>query len=147
VRELITHFRCRMDPLGLQHALRVLVDDFSERVGIKLEYVNHLSDLGLPLEHELQIFHIVREVLANIATHSGATRAGLQVEIREGRCIFTIEDNGAGISAAPLEGHYGLTIIRERAQRIGAEIEFESATGAGTRVRLSLPATKGNTIQ
>ena len=140
VRELITHFRCQMDPLGLQHALQVLVSEFGERSGVALEYSNRVPDPGLPLEHELQVFHIVREVLANIATHSGATHASMQVTRKGKRYMFTIEDNGTGISGVPLEGHYGLTIMRERAQRIGAEIEVESAEGHGTRVRLSLLA-------
>lgn len=141
VRELITHFRCQMDPLGLQHALQVLVNDFNERSGIKLIYANRVPDPCLPLEHELQIFHIVREVLANISTHSGATHARLQVVRKDGRYLFTIEDNGAGMSSnIPPDGHYGLTIIRERAQRIGAEIEVKSVAGSGTRVSLSFAA-------
>ncbi len=140
VRELITHFRCQMDPLGLQHALQVLVDEFGERSSIALEYSNRVPDPGLPLEHELQVFHIVREVLANIAVHSGATKARLLVKRRSGRYVFLIEDNGAGMSGVPQDGHYGLTIMRERAQRIGAEIEVESTEGLGTRVRLSIPA-------
>lgn len=142
VRELITHFRCQMDPLGLQHALQVLVDEFSERCGIALDYSNRVADPGLPLEHELQVFHIVREVLANIATHSGATHACMQVTRKGKRYVFTIEDNGAGIpSDTEFEGHYGLTIMRERAQRIGAEIEVDSEEGRGTRVRLSFSAS------
>lgn len=141
VRELITHFRCQMDPLGLQHALQVLVDEFGERTGIALEYSNRVVDPGLPLEHELQVFHIVREVLANIATHSGASHARMMVTRKGRRYIFTIEDNGEGMSSdAPREGHYGLTIMRERAQRIGAEITVESAAGRGTRVKLGFSA-------
>lgn len=141
VRELITHFRCQMDPLGLQHALQQLMDNFCERTGIALEYSNRVADPGLPLEHELQVFNIVREVLANIATHSGATRTSLQVSRQAGRYTIAIEDNGAGMSSmAEPEGHYGLTIMRERAQRIGAKIEVESTQGLGTRVRLSFPA-------
>lgn len=142
VRELITHFRCQMDPLGLQHALQVLVDEFSERSGIMLEYSNRVADPGLPLEHELQVFHIVREVLANIATHSGASHACMQVTRKGQRYVFTIEDNGGGFAGnAQPEGHYGLTIMRERAQRIGAEIEVDSEEGRGTRVRLSFSAS------
>ncbi len=141
VRELITHFRCQMDPLGLQHALQVLVDEFGERTGISLEYSNRVADAGLPLEHELQVFHIVREVLANIATHSRATQAHLVVSRRDGHYVFAIGDNGAGMPAdIPQDGHYGLTIMRERAQRIGAKIEVESAEGIGTQVRLMVPA-------
>ncbi len=145
VRELITHFRCQMDPLGLQHALHVLVGEFAERTGIRLDYTNQVVDPVIPMEHESQVFHIVREVLANIATHSGASRASLRVTRESGRYVFAIEDNGAGMSGTtPQEGHYGLTIMRERAQRIGAEIEVESASGLGTRVRLSLGASLPN---
>lgn len=141
VRELITHFRCKMDPLGLQHALQILVNEFGERTGIALEYSNRVSDPGLPLEHELQVYNIVREVLANIAAHSAATEARLLVSRKDGCYVVTIEDNGTGMSSvAEPEGHYGLTIMRERAHRIGAEITVESAEGSGTRVRLSLAA-------
>ncbi len=141
VRELITHFRCQMDPLGLRHALQVLAGEFTGRTGIEIEYAIGVVDFSMPLEHELQVFHIVREVLANIAAHSGASRASLIVLRTNGRYVFNIEDNGAGMpgNAMP-EGHYGLTIMRERARRIGAEIDVESAMGNGTRVRLSLAA-------
>lgn len=142
VRELITHFRCQMDPLGLRHALQELAGEFASRSGIEMEYTNPVTDFSMPLEHELQVFHIVREVLANIAAHSGASRASLNVSRIDGRYVFAIEDNGAGMTGTALpEGHYGLTIMRERARRIGAEIEVESAKGNGTRVRLSLAAS------
>ena len=140
VRELITHFRCQMDPLGLQHALQALVDEFHGRTGIALGYANWVTDLDLPLEHELQVFHVVHEALANIAMHSGATRARLTVGRNGGHYVFTIEDNGSGgCSSVPVEGHYGLMIMRERAQRIGGEIEVKSSDRGGTMVRLSFP--------
>ena len=140
VRELITHFRCRMDPLGLQHALQALADEYCARTGIALEYANWVADIDLPLEHELQVFYIVREALANIAAHSGATRAQLAVHRNDGRYVFTIEDNGGGgRRCAPVEGHYGLLIMRERALRIGGDIEVKSSEHLGTHVRLSFP--------
>ena len=140
VRELITHFRCKMDPLGLQHALQTLVNEFHERTGIALGYANWIADLDLPLEHELQIFHIVREALANVAAHSGATHAQLKVRRDGGYYVLTIEDNGSGgCNGVPIEGHYGLMIMRERAQRIGGEIEVRSFERLGTIVRLSFP--------
>lgn len=140
VRELITHFRSQMDPLGLQHALQILVGEFRERTGITLVYTNRVADLNLPLEHELQVFHIVREALANVATHSGATNASLDIRHSGEHYIFTVEDNGSGIyKCTSIDGHYGLLIMRERAQRIGGEIEIESSEETGTRVQLSLP--------
>ncbi|MBI5660425.1 MAG: GAF domain-containing protein [Nitrosomonadales bacterium] len=140
VRELITHFRSQMDPLGLQHALQALANEFCAHTGIALGYANWVADLDLPLEHELQVFHIVREALANIARHSGATRARLAVGRSGGHYVFTVEDNGSGgCICVPIEGHYGLMIMRERARRIGGEIEVKSSERTGTRVRLSFP--------
>jgi two-component system, NarL family, nitrate/nitrite sensor histidine kinase NarX len=140
VRELITHFRCQMDPLGLLHALQTLVAEFRERTDISLEFTNRVADLNLPLEHELQIFYIVREALTNISIHSGATDAKLNIRHSGDRYIFSIEDNGGGMyKCASIDGHYGLLIMRERAQRIGGEIQIDSIEDAGTRVQLILP--------
>lgn len=147
VRELVTHFRCQMDPDGLQCALQKLVKDFVARGNIALEYSNQVDHFDLPQEYELQIFLIVREALVNIATHSGATIARLGVVSSNGQYRLTIEDNGKGIDGgAPLEGHYGLVIMRERALRIGGVVEVESLEGQGTRVQLifSTPVVNPN---
>ena len=137
VRELVTHFRCQMDPKGLKYALQKLVNDFTARTSIALEYVNQVEALELPLEYELQIFLIVRESLVNIATHSGATIARLTVSCRDDHYQFCIEDNGDGVGdGVPPEGHYGLAIMRERALSIGGTVEVESRQGLGTRVQL-----------
>lgn len=143
VRELVTHFRCQMDTAGLQHALQKLARDFFERTDIPLEYVNRVAEMSLPLEHELQVFLIVREALVNIGSHSGATTANLTVDRSDGRYEIVVKDNGSGgCSNTPRAGHYGLTIMRERAARIGGEVQVESFEGLGTcvRLRFSIPA-------
>jgi len=141
VRELVTHFRCQMDPKGLKYALQKLVKNFTSRTNITLRYDNQLDNLELPKDYELQIFLIVRESLVNVATHSGATIAGLTVACNEGQYQFVVEDNGGGVgSGGPLEGHYGMEIMRERALRIGGEVEVTSPQGKGTRVQLTFCA-------
>ena len=140
VRELITDFRCSVDPAGLLHALQSLAEEFRHRNDIELEYINRVAHLELPLEYEIQVSHIVQEALANIATHSGATHARLVVDLSGNYYVFTIEDNGSGgCTFTPVEGHYGMKIMRERAQRIGGEIKVESTEGFGTRVQLFFP--------
>jgi len=145
VRELITDFRCSMDPSGLLHALQTLTEQFCHRNKIELEYLNRVSNLDLPLEYEIQVYHIVQEALANIATHSEATHARLIVEFSGNYYVFTVEDNGSGgCTFTPVEGHYGMVIMRERAQRIGGEIKMESSKGFGTRLQLSFPVPGSN---
>src|SRR4030067_630134 len=120
VRELITDFRCAMDPSGLLNALQTLTEQFCHRNEIALEYINRVAHLELPLEYEIQVFHIVQEALANIATHSGATPARLIVGFFDQECLSTIKDNGSGgCTLTPVESHYGMLIMRQRPQRIG----------------------------
>lgn len=139
-RELIADFRCELNPGGLQAALHDLTVEFRARNDIKLEYHNRLVDLELPLEHEIQTYHIVREALTNIARHSSASHARLFVDASFGYYVFTIEDNGGGARTfTPVEGHYGMMIMRERAHRIGGEIRVDSTSGLGTRVQLYFP--------
>ncbi|MDD2686180.1 MAG: histidine kinase [Gallionella sp.] len=140
-RDLISDFRCEFNPGGLFPALQTLVTQFRERNNIHLEYYNRLVDQELPLEHEIQTYHIVQEALTNIARHSGASHARLFVDANFGYYIFTIEDNGSGACTfTPVEGHYGVMIMRERAQRIGGEIKVASSAGLGTQVQLFFPA-------
>jgi signal transduction histidine kinase len=56
-----------------------------------------------------------------------------------------IRDDGRGISAAVLDagekpGHFGLMGMRERARKLGAQLEVWSKPGAGTEVELRVPA-------
>ncbi|MDD4959103.1 MAG: ATP-binding protein, partial [Gallionella sp.] len=140
VRHLIADFRCEINHGGLAAALQDLVSDFRKRNDIELEYHNHLVEFELPLEHEIQVYYIVREALTNIGRHSGASHARLFVDAEFGYYVFTIEDNGSGASTfKPIEGHYGVIIMRERAQRIGGEIRVKSAAGLGTKVQLFFP--------
>lgn len=138
VRALITGFRSEMDPAGLLHALQTLAAQFRRRHGIALDCQIRFADLDLPLEYEIQVFNIVREAFANIAKHSDASHARLIAERRCGYYVFAIEDNGVG-TFSQVEGHYGIVIMRERAQRIGGEIKLESTKGLGTCVQLFFP--------
>lgn len=149
LRELLTHFRNRMDPQGLLPALHKTVNAFYDKTGIVLDFVNHAPDLALPIEQELQVFHIVQEALANIGKHSRATRARLILAEQNGRYAITIENDGTGLTGGvpgsatgtkDEKRHHGMNIMRERARHLGGEIQFEDLAGQGTRVRLTFPS-------
>ena len=151
LRELLTHFRSRMDPEGLLHALQNIADDFHDRTGVFLDFTNHVPDLGLNVEQEVQVFHIVQEALANVGRHAHASRAQLILDRKDGRYEITIQDDGGGLlsrasrSAAGVRaqpGHFGMSIMQERARRLGGEITVGTTAGRGTVVRLSFPAAK-----
>ena len=151
LREVMTYFRTRMDPLGLLHALHGIGEGFFDRTGIELEIRNSAQNLNLTDEQEVQVFHIVQEALANIAKHSMARRAFVTIDKNSQRLEFLIEDDGLGmtepfvstiVTAATGLGasrHFGLEIMRGRALRLGGSIEVGRNEGGGTRVRLVVP--------
>ncbi|MFO1314241.1 MAG: histidine kinase [Burkholderiales bacterium] len=143
LRELITYYRSQMDPQGLLHALSETSERFLDRTGISLEFVNHVPDLKLPADREIEVFHIVQEALANISRHARATHARLTLECRSGDYVIVVEDDGVGLDPATDApdggGHYGIAIMRERARRLGGNVEIAATGRAGTRLELTFP--------
>jgi two-component system nitrate/nitrite sensor histidine kinase NarX len=150
LRSIITQLRTPMDPQGLVHALGASVEAFRRTTATELEFVNEIPDLKLSSEHEAQVFHLVQEALTNIARHAGADHARLCIsETASGLVEVLIEDDGAGLPPISDVGssHYGLEIMRERAGRIGGELEFGQRAGGGTCVRLIFPLPKTRSVQ
>jgi len=155
LRQLITQYRNRMDPLGLLHALAEMAERFPERTGIAIDYDNRIVDFNLSVDQEAQVFYIVQEALANIVRHSGASQARLALEQIDDHYQVIVEDNGKGgqgffVVANPLgsfeehprlQDHFGLTIMRERAQRLGGRIDVANLPAGGVRMRLSFPVS------
>ncbi len=146
LRELLTQFRSRMDPLGLVHALEEIVAAFYDRTGIRLDFENRIPDLNLTVDQEVQVFHIMQEALANVVRHSGAKQAKISLEMVGDSYGFTVEDDGRGVfvlGAQPeLRHHFGISIMRERAQRLGGTIELANRRQGGARLRLLVPVAK-----
>jgi len=148
LRELLANFRSRMDERGLIPAIEDTVMRFEEETGIASYFQNESGALSLETNQEIQVFRIIQEALANIRKHSDAHTARILLRrTGEGAYQLLIEDDGMGITpvATSHRGeHVGLTIMRERAERLGGSLQIESEPGEGTRILLSfstLPVT------
>lgn len=141
VRELLLNFRARLAEDDLLGALRSTVDKFRRQTGIDVELYAEGNGAPFPREQQLQVLFIVQEALSNIRKHAAATQVRLSLGDHQDFSL-SIEDNGVGFDAQALaqkgEGHVGLNIMRERAQRIGAELAISSSPGQGTKVLLRL---------
>lgn len=92
----------------------------------------------LPHDVEENIYRIAQEALANIVRHAQATRARLSLAFAYGQIILTIEDNGRGMDLAQPSAGFGLESMRQRAEKIGGNIDVVSSPGNGTRVKLTV---------
>ncbi|MDP4029568.1 MAG: type IV pili methyl-accepting chemotaxis transducer N-terminal domain-containing protein [Gallionella sp.] len=140
VRELLVHFRTRVGNADLKTAVRSALDKFEGQTGISATFSHRGTVPDMSPEHVLQAMHIVQESLSNVRKHARASRVDVEL-VCGGECTLDISDNGKGFDAAHDAGdtHVGLSIMRERAHRIGAGLVMESEPGQGTRVRLVLP--------
>lgn len=144
VRELLVHFRIRIDNADLETAVRNALEKFEGQTGIRVTFFQRGAVPELQPEYVLQIMHIVQESLSNIRKHAKASRIDVEL-VNDGECALSIRDDGIGFEAAHDAGdvHVGLSIMRERAHRIGAELTLESIAGQGTLVYLVLPHRSG----
>jgi ligand-binding sensor domain-containing protein/signal transduction histidine kinase len=96
-----------------------------------------------PVVHD-EIYFIGREALANAFRHSGASEIVVEIEYSASHLRVLIHDNGCGMDPQVLstgrDGHWGLSGMRERAERIGGKLKVLSMPSAGTEIHLSVPS-------
>ncbi len=138
LRELLTTFRLRISEADLGAALKTTVDEFSERSGIGITYNNQLGHCQPSPNAEIHIIQIVREALSNVIRHADATQACVTLSCdQEGVIELTVEDNGIGIDLqSDMMQHYGLPIMKERAEWLGGDLSVSEAKDGGTRIVL-----------
>jgi signal transduction histidine kinase/ligand-binding sensor domain-containing protein len=90
-----------------------------------------------------EVYRIGREAVANAFRHSNATKIEVVLEYAVHNLRVLVRDNSCGIDPQMLnsgrEGHWGLSGMRERAKRVGADLKVWSSANGGTEVGLSVP--------
>jgi len=113
----------------------------------KTEYRVIVNSVTRPLRPLIrdEVYRIGREAILNAFMHAHANRIEVEVEYASRHLRVLVRDDGRGIDPqvlhSGLEGHWGLVGIRERSERIGANLRLRSRIGAGTEVDLTVPAS------
>jgi signal transduction histidine kinase len=89
----------------------------------------------LPADVQVGLYRLCQEGLNNIAKHAGASRVDIQLQYDTGAVELRIRDDGRGFDPEQTPpGHYGLSMMRERATAIGATLTITSRPGQGTEI-------------
>lgn len=140
MRGLIAQLRpLELEGRSLREALDRWFPDYCRQNGLQGELHWRITgELSDAKEH--QLFLIIQEAMANIVKHASAKRVTLSATETERQYAVTLQDDGAGFRADQVKaGSYGLSTMRERAQKLGGDTEIISKAGAGTRIRVTIP--------
>jgi signal transduction histidine kinase len=127
----------------LEEAVAEAASELALRAGTSLR-LDLARGIALPSEQRDELVRILREALTNAVNHGNAST--IRVDLHRGDDVITLRvtDDGIGFvdTTASPPGHFGLATMRERAARVGAELQLLSSPGVGTsvEVRLRCPA-------
>ncbi len=127
VRDLASHIheRCEktLPPLGIAYEGEIRVQS---------------EALPLSRQQSLNLLRIFQEGLNNVVKHAHARQVRFQVTEEDGEVRFALEDDGVGFDPCRPGAGYGRRNMARRAADIGAQLQWESRPGAGTRLTVRL---------
>jgi two-component system nitrate/nitrite sensor histidine kinase NarX len=117
--------------------LRLLGNAFSGRTNLPVA-ITVVEELTLPAEAQIAFYRMCQEALNNVAKHAKASQVEINLKQEETLIELCIRDNGLGFNpeSTVTGGHYGLTMMRERAESAGAVLTVTSQPGHGTELTL-----------
>jgi signal transduction histidine kinase len=117
------------------------LSDYALAVGKRSSMVVHLAIEEAPKRLEPQVetelLRIAQEAVTNAANHASAQNLWVSAQVNAPYATISVDDDGVG-AAVPRPDHFGLHIMQERAQRIGAVLAIADRPEGGTRVRAVL---------
>ncbi len=133
-----------LDTVGLDAALELLCEEFTEQMGITVDYkgmeLPKLADAA-----SISFYRFVQEALTNSAKHAEASKLSVHLNRDETTIQVTVQDNGKGF-AVPSHPHgvatplgLGLLGMSERFEALRGQVRIFSSPGEGTRLQAIVP--------
>lgn len=136
-----------LDDLGLEPAVRLLVDEFEVLANVDVELDLGLNEKNSSVHKEIALcaYRILQESLTNISRHARATKVQIELNTNPKELTLRILDDGEGFDMqdlGELRG-WGLEGMRERAHLVGGKLRIHSARQQGTEIVFRVPLRAG----
>ncbi|POT59221.1 nitrate/nitrite two-component system sensor histidine kinase NarX [Citrobacter amalonaticus] len=149
LRELLTTFRLQLTEPGLRPALEASCQEYSARFGFTVKLNYQLPPRRVPSHQAIHLLQIAREALSNALKHSHADEVIVTVMQNGKQIKLTVQDNGCGVPEnAERSNHYGMIIMRDRAQSLRGDCQVRRRETGGTEVVITfIPETHFTELQ
>lgn len=135
IRSLIKDLhRSPLGRAGLREAITSYCSDLEN--DSELRFQLDLEEVEMPPPIQLLCYQVTREAIMNVVKHAEASRVRIGLRPTEEGALLEIHDDGKGfdVEEGSPEGHFGLAMMRERAQISGGSLEIASAPGEGSSI-------------
>ncbi len=131
----------KLDSLGLVAAAAGFCRELSKQKGIRIEFVDRDVPNEIPGEIALCLYRVVQEALQNVARHSGAPLAHVELTGAPDGIYLRVSDSGTGFDprSPGVATGLGMISMRERLRLVGGHLHIDSEPGSGTRVEAWVP--------
>ena len=131
----------KLTQLGLAVALNGFCREMEAAHGISVSFQTHEVPRELPEDVALCLYRVTQEAIHNVAKHSGARHAQVELAAVNDALALTITDDGKGfvMEAERTTGSLGLVSMHERVRLVGGEIAVKSQPAEGTCVEVRVP--------
>jgi signal transduction histidine kinase len=142
IRALIRDLhRSPLGRAGLGEAIRGFLAEMARESDVRFHA--DIDEVDVPAPIALLLYHNAREGVMNALKHAVASNIWVAVEQQGDEVEMTLRDDGVGfdVEAPAPEGHYGMTMMRERATVGGGTFTIQSVPGEGTTITVRFPTS------
>jgi len=145
IREVILGLKMAGQNGDLTFLLENYTAQFSRLSKLEVSFDSTIVGVALSIsaENELHMLRIVQEALSNVRKHAFATFVKVSLKINNRVLVLKIKDNGKGfdLDSDTLESYskFGVGMMQERAEIIGADFQLKSALNQGTKIIIRMP--------
>jgi len=121
--------------ISLNILLTNLIDSSMARTDANLVFQCHVDEISLPAQIKIAFYRISQEAISNAIKHGKPGNIYCILRKCDGILEMVVKDDGTGFSVEKVsEDHFGLQIMRERAEQSGVELTVDTQPGSGTSI-------------
>jgi two-component system nitrate/nitrite sensor histidine kinase NarQ len=138
LRELLNTFRLTLTEANFGDAIKGMLEPIKAQANSVIVINNNLSSLDIDAPQQVHLLQIIREAVLNATKHASAKKIDVNCWHKNEKVFIEVVDDGVGFdSHIERINHYGLAIMRERAERLNAEFDIITRQGKGCKIALN----------
>lgn len=123
-----------------QHLRQMLAGYSSDKLNVIIQGIGDVKWNQVAAEKKVAVWRAVQELMINLKKHSGASLSAVRFNTNQRAISVIYTDNGSGIASTGVVAKNGLSNVENRIATIGGTVTFESESGKGLRVIITIPA-------